>query len=112
MSGASERAKLNTRMQDAQRRSQELEQERSRLHDRVLETAASVRLSHERTAETMEYLAETGPAEYATRRRQAAERSRRLAEEEVRQIAELEERNPRERNYVSGGDDRPDADPS
>jgi predicted transcriptional regulator len=89
MSEPSEHEKHAARTKDAQRRSRELEQDRSRLHDRLLETAESVLHSHEQTAETMEKLADTGSAEYATRRREAAERSRRFAEEEARQVAEL-----------------------
>lgn len=89
MARSSERARQDARTKDAQRRSQELKDERSRLHDQVIATAESVRRSHERTAETMEKLADTGPAEHATRRREAAEHSRRLAEEEARQIATL-----------------------
>jgi predicted transcriptional regulator len=107
MSGPSERARLETRMKDAQRRSRELEQEGSQLHDRLVETAESVRRSHEQTAETMQNLADTGAAEHVARRREAAERSRRFAEEEARQLAELAGRDVRERD--PGGDtaDRP-----
>ena len=82
-------------MLDAQRRSEELEEQHVRLHDRVLETAASVLRSHELTAETMRRLAETGTAEHAARRYRAAERSRRLAEEEAHQIAVLSGRDSR-----------------
>jgi hypothetical protein len=77
------------RMKHAQRRSLELQHERLRLHDRVLETAELVRRSHEQTAQTLEKLADTGPAEHAARRRRAAEQSRRLAEEEGREIVRL-----------------------
>jgi hypothetical protein len=89
VSGPSERAATDARTRDAQRRSQELELERSRLHDRLLETAESVRRSYEHTAETMEQLADTGTAEHASRRRRAAEWSRRLAQEEARHIVKL-----------------------
>jgi hypothetical protein len=92
MSGSSEPAQRDTRTTDAQRRSQELEAQRSRLHERVLETAALVRRSHQHTAETMARLAATGPAKHAARRRRAAEWSRKLADEETRQIAMLSAR--------------------
>jgi hypothetical protein len=107
MSGPSERAANDARTTDAQRRSQELELERSRLHDRLLETAESVRRSHEHTAETMEHLADTGPAEHASRRRRAAKWSRRLAKEEARQIAKLSGGNSREATEGRGPDDPP-----
>ena len=107
MAGPSERARHEQTARDAQRRSKELEQERLRLQSRLLETAESVRRSHERTAETMETLAEFGPAEHATRRRRAAEWSRRLAAEEAFQIAKL-----RGGGHCVGTDDRSDADPS
>jgi hypothetical protein len=85
-------------MKDAQRRSQELKRDQLLLHDRLLATAESVRRSHERTAETLENLADTGPVEHATRRRRAAERSRSLAEWEAREIAALRGGDSRERN--------------
>jgi hypothetical protein len=89
MSGPGEGAEHEARTRDAQRWSRELVAERLRLHRRLLETAESVRRSHEHTAEMMERLAETGPAEHASRRRRAAAWSRGLAEEEARQIAKL-----------------------
>ena len=98
-------------MKDAQRRSRELKQEGSHLHDRLVETAETVRRSHERTAETMENLADTGATEHVTRRRQAAEQSRRFAAEEARQLAELGGRAIRERDQGGDTADQP-ADPS
>lgn len=79
-------------MRDVQRRSQELEIERARLHERLLATAELVRRSHQHTAETMDSLADTGPAKYAARRRRAAEWSRGRAEDEARHIAKLKGR--------------------
>lgn len=95
-------ASLDARMNDAQRKSLELEQERLHLHDRVLETAESIRRSHERTAQTLEMLADTGAAEHAARRRRAAEQSRRLAESEASEIAELKGLGSPERNRGCG----------
>jgi predicted transcriptional regulator len=112
MSGSSEQAEHEATTNDAQRRLQELDLERSRLHDRVVEIAESVRRSHERTAQTLENLADTGPAEHATRRRRAAERSRRLAEEETRQLAQLTGQGSPESNQARHADDQSDADPS
>jgi hypothetical protein len=108
----SEHERQAARIKAAQRRSQELDQDRSRLHDRLLETAESVRRSHEQTAETMDKLANTGGPEHATRRREAAERSRRFAEEEARQVAELRGQDSGEQNQGTGTEDSPATDPA
>jgi hypothetical protein len=112
MSGPGEQAEHEATPKDAQRWLQELEQERARLHDRLIETAESVRRAHERTAETLQNLADTGPAEHATRRRLAAERSRRLAEEEARQLAEFKGERFPEPNQGGSTDDQPNVEPS
>ena len=107
----SEQEKMAERLRKARRQSEELEQDRSQLHDRLIETGESIRRSHEQTAETMDNLADSGAAEHVTRRRRAAERSRRFAEEEARQIAELEGRTSGETNQRSGTDEE-DTDPT
>jgi predicted transcriptional regulator len=112
MSRSSEHEENEARAREAQRRSRELDEERSQLHDRVIETAESVRRSHERTAETLDNLADSGPSEHAPRRREAAEKSRAFAEEEARQIAELKDRNSDEATHGSDSDDRPGPDPA
>ena len=98
MTGPSERDELQERTKEAHRRSHQLEQDANALHDRLLETAESVRQSYERTAETMEDLAATGPAAQLPRRREAAARLRKHADDEARQIAELTARDSERAN--------------
>lgn len=108
MSEPSEQNELDRRAKDVLRRTQELEDDRTRLHDRLLEIAESVRRSHEQTAEMLDALADTGLAEHVTRRRHAAEEARRLAEQEARHIAELTGLDTAEQSQR----DRPAAEPS
>lgn len=77
-----------------QQHSRELEAERARLHEQVIDTAEQVRRTHEQVADTLDRLADHG-GEHAPRRRDVATRSRRMAEEETRQIAELDGRRRR-----------------
>ena len=76
---------------DLARRAQELADAGRRLRQDMIDTAESVRQSHERVAATMDRLADNG-GERATHRRRLAETSRQLAEEETRDIAALSNR--------------------